>query len=269
MPIASCSGYQQCFQQAISKAARFNRRLTARGAAMREGDVVFSIRNLVCGYSGKPVVVVPQLDVRDHEVIAVVGRSGSGKSTFLATLAGALEPLGGAIRLDGAEAGAATLRDVVARTLQSFPLLHWLTVEQNLKLSARVRGARTPDVRSVLKQFSAGHLAGRFPKELSGGERARASLSQAALSAPRLLLLDEPLTGLDPVVRHEVAAGLFEFAKSRSCAVMMVTHDLADAVRYADRIVALRPRDGVAQLDFDIEADSDGAADAALKALAG
>ena len=225
---------------------------------------MIEIEDLVCGYGSRPVVHVPALHIADDEVIALVGRSGGGKSTLLATLAGAIPIMSGTIRLDGRTASQAELARTVARTLQAFPLLHWLTVQQNLQLASRIRGVRMESPHTVLSAFSAAHIAHRYPKELSGGERARASLAQATLSYPRMLLLDEPLTGLDPVVRNEVAKSLFDFAKQKSCAVTLVTHDLADAVEFADRIIALRSGGEVAVVDFSI---STAAPDATKKAL--
>ncbi len=230
---------------------------------------MFEIDKLACGYGNRVVVEVPALSIADDEVIAVVGRSGGGKSTILATLAGAVPPLAGEIRIDGEIASPRRLRLLVARTLQSFPLLHWLTVSQNLELAARSRGVRLDSAEGVLSSFAAAHLAQRYPKELSGGERARASLAQATLCEPRMLLLDEPLTGLDPVVRNEVAAALFNFAKTRCCSVMLVTHDLEDAVKFADRIVALRPIRGESVLDFDVPTTAPDATERALRALRG
>jgi ABC-type nitrate/sulfonate/bicarbonate transport system ATPase subunit len=230
---------------------------------------MIEIENLVCGHGSRPVVRVPFLRIADDEVIALIGRSGGGKSTLLATLAGAIPVLSGSIRLDGRATGQVDLAKTVARTLQAFPLLHWLTVQKNLELAARIRGVRMDSPDAVLSAFSATHIAHRYPKELSGGERARASLAQATLSRPRMLLLDEPLTGLDPVVRNEVAKSLFDFAKDKSCAVMLVTHDLADAVQFADRIIVLRCAGETSVVDFSVPTAAPDATGAALRAMRG
>lgn len=207
------------------------------------------LRNLECGYQGRVIVTVPELEVADREILALVGRSGGGKSTLLATLAGAIPPLSGEILLNGRIADTDLLKRKVARTLQAFPLLHWKTVGGNLKLAARIRGVALESAVETLGRFSAAHLVDRFPKELSGGERARASLAQASVSQPSLLLLDEPLTGLDPIVREDVAKALFDFAHQAGCAVILVTHDLLDATRFANRVIALRPTQDFSMAD--------------------
>jgi ABC-type multidrug transport system ATPase subunit len=200
---------------------------------------MLEVSNVLCGYGAKPVLSISALSLPSEGVMAVIGRSGAGKSTFLASLSGMLPLLRGEIRLDGQTANTDRLRRDVARTLQSFPLLHWLTVRQNLLLAARIRKTAVPDPDALLGRFSAAHLAGRYPKELSGGERARASLAQAGVSKPKLLLLDEPLTGLDPVVKIEVSNALFHFAKSEGAAVIFVTHDLSDAISHAQKIAVV------------------------------
>lgn len=130
----------------------------------------------------------------------------------------------------------------LARTLQSFPLLHWLTVEGNLRLAANIRGLGGLDVDRVLSEFSALHLKERYPKNLSGGERCRASLAQAVLAEPKVLLLDEPFTGLDLHVKEEIAERLFSFAETHGTSILFVTHDLYDACEYAKRVVVLSGR---------------------------
>jgi ABC-type nitrate/sulfonate/bicarbonate transport system ATPase subunit len=106
-------------------------------------------------------------------------------------------------------------------------------------LSSHIRGKPCPDPVAILNRFRAGHLLDRFPKTLSGGERCRASLAQAAVANPRILLLDEPFTGLDTFVKEDVAEALFQFARDEGAAVLFVTHDLEDARHYAQRAVVI------------------------------
>lgn len=200
---------------------------------------MFELNELVCGYEGRPILRAPSLTLAPGSVIAMVGRSGVGKSTLLATLSGSLPPISGTVSFDGKPVDSAWLGENVARTLQSFPLLHWRTVRGNLELAAKVRGAQTIDAMAILKRFSADKFADKFPLNISGGMRVRASLAQAAVTRPKLLLLDEPLTGLDPIVKRDVAKELFQFARDENAAVMFVTHDLLDALRYCERVAAV------------------------------
>jgi NitT/TauT family transport system ATP-binding protein len=191
------------------------------------------------GYNGRAVVQIARLDVGAGEKVALVGRSGCGKTTVLAAVAGVIEPLKGLLEIEGAERDSQWRARNTARTLQNFPLFHWLTVRQNLELACRIRRVSSDHGDEILDQFSCLDLADRYPGGLSGGERCRASLAQAVVARPKLLLLDEPFTGLDTLVKEDVANSLFGFAALRHLGLLLVTHDLTDAVNFSDRILVL------------------------------
>jgi ABC-type nitrate/sulfonate/bicarbonate transport system ATPase subunit len=203
---------------------------------------ILSISRASFGYAAEPIVEIEKLEVHSHEVIALVGPSGCGKTTVLSTIAGMRDPIAGRLEILGSARDARWRAQNTARTVQSFPLFHWLTVRRNLELACRIRAVPDHHVDRLLEQFSASHLADRYPRRLSGGERCRASLAQAAVANPKLALLDEPFTGLDSLVKEDVAASLFAFAKDNRIAVLLVTHDLNDAVSYSQRILVLGGR---------------------------
>jgi ABC-type nitrate/sulfonate/bicarbonate transport system ATPase subunit len=182
------------------------------------------------------------LSVRQSEIVAIVGPSGCGKTTLLKTISGEIPLLGGRLIVDGQTRPRPWLVTHLSRTLQSFPLLHWLTVSQNLILAAKIRGIDALNIDDVLEEFSALHLKTRYPRTLSGGERCRASLAQAVISRPKILLLDEPFTGLDLQVKEDIAEHLFSFARTHQTAIVFVTHDLYDACGYAQRVTILTAR---------------------------
>ena len=200
---------------------------------------VLEIEDGVFGYHGIPLVGPFQLAIEVGKVVAVTGPSGCGKTTLLKTISGELPLIDGTIRLQGSPRERSWCIQHVVRTLQNFPLLHWQTVEGNLRLAARIRQVEGLDVDRVLSDFSALHLKNKYPGELSGGERCRASLAQAALARPKLLLLDEPFTGLDMQVKEDIAQQLFSFSKSHGTSIVFVTHDLAEALTQSDDIVVL------------------------------
>lgn len=202
-------------------------------------EPLVAIRDVSFGHGRKIVIHLDQLDVCSGEVVAIVGPSGSGKTSVLATLAGMIEPLKGEILFNGRVQPANWRAQHTAFTLQSFPLFHWLTVMGNLRLACRIRGVDASGLMEVLKEFSADHLADRYPLTLSGGERCRASLSQAVVAHPSLMLLDEPFTGLDNLVKQAVSDSVFRFAEERKVAVILVTHDLYDACEFAHKVVVL------------------------------
>jgi NitT/TauT family transport system ATP-binding protein len=150
-----------------------------------------------------------------------------------------LSPLKGDYLLSGKVPDRAISFVSVSRTLQNFPLFHWLTVRENILLAAQIRRVPIVDLDALMRQFSAESLGDRYPHTLSGGERCRASLCQALIGQPHLMLLDEPFSGLDTLVKESIAGRLFKVARANATAVIFVTHDLYDAVAYADRVLVL------------------------------
>ena len=200
---------------------------------------MIDIDNGTFGYAEKVVATSITLRVAPKEIVAIVGTSGCGKTTILKTISGNLPLMRGVIRLDGHVREQAWLTQHLSRTLQNFPLLHWLTVEENLKLACKIRNMKNINFDRVLEEFSASHLRQSYPNTLSGGERCRASLAQAVITKPKVLLLDEPFSGLDLHVKVDIAKYIFSFADLHDTSVIFVTHDLHDACEYATRVVVL------------------------------
>ena len=175
------------------------------------------------------------------ETVAIVGPSGAGKSTVLRAIAGLLRPRAGRIALDG-DAWFDSARGVdvpteersVGMVFQHYALFPHLTVRRNVEFGGVERAGM------LLERFGIAHLADARPRQLSGGERQRVALARALARDPRVLLLDEPLSALDPHtrdgVRQELAGHLGELALP----TLLVTHDVADAIALADRVGVLR-----------------------------
>lgn len=178
---------------------------------------------------------------------ALIGPSGCGKSTILRLIIGLLQPNRGVVELDGQEitdANIATLRRRIGYVIQDGGLFPHLTARANVLLMARhlsqppeKMSARLTEL-STLTRFPAEALD-RYPAELSGGQRQRVSLMRALALSPDLLLLDEPLGALDPLVRAALQKDLKEIFKRLEQTVILVTHDLAEAVYLADEIVLM------------------------------
>lgn len=220
-----------------NRSAQMPETLSRVGATAAASGLVLD--DVVVGYSSRVVLRLGHLEARPGERVGLVGSSGSGKTTLLSVIAGLAEPVGGSIQIDAECRTAEWRAKNTSRTLQSFPLFHWLTVRQNLALACRIQQVSTDRVENILARFSASHIADRYPKELSGGERCRASLAQSVVAHPRVLLLDEPFTGLDSLVKAEVARYLFGFAERECIPILFVTHDLHDAVDFSDRVLVL------------------------------
>jgi molybdate transport system ATP-binding protein len=183
--------------------------------------------------------VVLQVDVEVDCVTALVGPSGAGKSTLLRMVAGLLPPDSGTIECDG-ERWFGDGRDVPPErrrcgfVFQDYALFPHMTVERNVAY-----GAHGADVRPLLERVGIPHLASARPPSLSGGERQRVALARALAIEPRALLLDEPLSALDPATRGAVASELSAILHDAGVPTIVVTHSYEEAVSLAERVVVL------------------------------
>lgn len=173
------------------------------------------------------------------EIVAIVGGSGCGKSTMLRAIAGLDAPTRGRIALDGATISAP--HEKIGIVFQEPRLLPWKSVEQNVALGARgVRDAESPA--SMLARVGLAGNEHAWPHQLSGGMAQRVALARAFVRKPSVLLLDEPFAALDAFTRLQMGDLLRETCRDRSRTVLLVTHDVDEALRLADRIVLLGGR---------------------------
>jgi len=185
-------------------------------------------------FGRRPVLEGLDLDVAPGQFVAIVGRSGCGKSTLLRLLAGLESASGGTLHVGGSPAAAR--RDDVRIMFQEARLLPWRTVLNNVKL-----GLDTPEAdaraRDALAHVGLGDRANDWPCVLSGGQRQRVALARALVHRPRLLLLDEPLGALDALTRIEMHRLVESVWRELRFTAVLVTHDVAEAVALADRIL--------------------------------
>ncbi|MBB4908653.1 ABC transporter ATP-binding protein [Actinophytocola algeriensis] len=200
-------------------------------------------RDLRVTAHGRELVSVRALDVPAGETLAVLGPNGAGKSTLLRALAhlGAAAR-SGSILLDGQDATTAQLRQAVAAVLQR-PVLQRKSVLDNAAAGLRLRGVRRGEARRRaepwLDALGVAHLADRQAHTLSGGESQRVAIARALAVAPRVLLLDEPFTGLDATTRTDLLADLRAALNEQDAAVLLVTHDREEARALAQRTALL------------------------------
>lgn len=217
--------------------AMMSQRSVKAGDQPTNAPLLLSARDLEIERGGRKLLCVKHFELAAGEVVALIGPSGCGKSTLLACLGGTFHARSGTLEIPGRDAN--NEQAYISRSVQGAPLLHWLTVRQNLELAAKIKGISLTDADAVLARFAAEKLADRYPNTLSGGERCRASLSQAMVGEPKILLLDEPFTGLDVAVKRFVAHNIFSLATELGTGILMATHDLYDAIEYANRVVVL------------------------------
>jgi iron complex transport system ATP-binding protein len=208
-------------------------------------------RDLDAGYGPRTVLKRLGLEVAEGEIVALVGPNGSGKSTLLRALGRVLRPRGGAVLLDGRAMSELSTREV-ARRLALLPQgptlsndmvveeLVWLGRSPHQGLLGLPARADSEAVRAAMAETGIEALAGRPMSSLSGGERQRVWLAMALAQQPQVLLLDEPTTFLDLSHQLEVLELIRYLNAEHGLTVVMVLHDLNQAVRYAGRVVVLR-----------------------------
>ena len=194
------------------------------------GDMpVVQVRGLTRGFEGRAVIESLDLAVAPGEFVALIGRSGSGKSTLLRAIAG----------LDVRSGDDVTVRGSAAIAFQDPRLLPWRRVLANVSLGLRTEDP-VPDARRALGEVGLSERESDWPATLSGGESQRASLARALVRRPSLLLLDEPFSALDALTRMAMHDLLLRLWARHRPAVLMVTHDVDEAIALADRVVVLR-----------------------------
>jgi osmoprotectant transport system ATP-binding protein len=211
-------------------------------------DAVLVLDGVAKRYGEATVVHPTSLSLARGERVALIGPSGSGKSTLLRTVLGLVAPDAGRVLFDGVEVGPSTARGVRRRSgyvISDGGLFPHLTAGGNVTLVARRIGwtaARIEErVASLLAlvRLEPGVLS-RYPDQLSGGQRQRVGIIRALMLDPEVLLLDEPLAALDPMVRAELQDDLGAIITRLAKTVLMVTHDLAEAALLCERLALLQ-----------------------------
>ncbi|HBC15245.1 MAG TPA: ABC transporter ATP-binding protein [Erythrobacter sp.] len=185
------------------------------------------------------------LAVGDGEFVALVGASGSGKSTLLKTVNRLIDPTAGAVRFAGDNVEGlplAALRRQIGYVFQSVGLFPHMTVGENIAIGPRLVGERLAGERiaRLLELVDLEpEMADRLPDELSGGQRQRVGVARALANEPRLLLMDEPFGALDPITRDALGDRVRALHGEFGLTTVMVTHDMAEALLLADRVLVM------------------------------
>lgn len=192
--------------------------------------------------------------VAEGEFVSIVGPSGCGKSTLLSIIAGLDAPSGGEIRVDGE-----TLRGVsrkIGYMPQKDQLFPWRSIWDNVTLGLELQrqrdGAHLQRVKELLERYGLGQFAQRAPGQLSGGMRQRCALIRTLATQPEILLLDEPFSALDYQTRLTVSADIAAMIRKAEKSVILITHDLAEAISLADRVLILSARPARVKAEFPI-----------------
>ena len=193
-----------------------------------------SLENVSVSFGQRRVLSDVSLNLKPGKILTLLGPNGAGKSTLVRVVLGLVAPDAGVIvRQDKLRIGYVPQKLHLDATLP-------LTVSRFLRLRP---GTRKADILPALKRVQAGHLVEAPLQKLSGGETQRVLLARALLSSPQLLVLDEPVTGLDPGAAKELYILLKELNKNEGIAILMVSHDLSNALKDADEILHIRHED--------------------------
>lgn len=199
------------------------------------------------------------LEVNDGEFIAIVGPSGCGKSTLLSVIAGLLKPSEGKVLLDGNEIGypCGKTCNKIGYMLQKDHLFEWRTIFDNITLGLEIQGKLNKEslkyIDDMLKKYGLSGFKHYYPRQLSGGMRQRVALIRTLAINPDILLLDEPFSAVDYQTRLAVSDEIYRIIKEEGKASIMVTHDIAEAISLADRIVVLSKRPAKVKNIYDIK----------------
>ncbi|PUB18937.1 ABC transporter ATP-binding protein [Yoonia sediminilitoris] len=224
----------------------------------KSGDADVRIAGVAHTYAvvDGPVLSGIDLTIAPGSVVALIGRSGSGKSTLLHIIAGLIRPTDGAVRIGGQAVQGPSPRWVMM--FQAPSLFPWMSVAQNAGLGLRYAGQKdgaAERVADVLDLVDLASFADRNVQDLSGGQQQRVALARSLAPSPDVLLLDEPFSALDMFTRQSMQTDVRAIAKRLGLTMILVTHDVSEAVLMADRAVFLKSGAGVIAGDTDINLD--------------
>jgi NitT/TauT family transport system ATP-binding protein len=227
------------------------------------GEVIITAESVTKAFTTPDGGALPVLDgvsftLAEGEIVALLGKSGSGKSTLLRCVAGLIAPSSGTVTyrgmpLTGANPG-------VSMVFQTFALLPWLTVQQNVELGLEARGIpqaeRAERALAAIDTIGLDGFESAYPKELSGGMRQRVGFARAIVTEPDALLMDEPFSALDVLTAENLRGELVKLWEGRGApvkSILIVTHNIEEAVLLADRVLVLSSNPGRIRAELSVE----------------
>ncbi|MQA19613.1 ABC transporter ATP-binding protein [Rugamonas rivuli] len=215
-------------------------------------DAKIVVKEIKKSFKDLPVVGGVSLDVRDGEFVAIVGPSGCGKSTLMKIIAGFEQPTEGEVRIDGMVRRGPNPKGIsISQHGSVFP---WLTVQQNLMfgLTGDGHGDKSALADHYAEMVGLKGFESSYPHELSGGMLKRVELARALVVKPEILYMDEPFSALDALMNLKMRTELLRILAEERHTVILITHDVEEALFMADRILVLSPRPTRIQATFEV-----------------
>lgn len=211
---------------------------------------MIKVEHLYKSFNGEKVLEDINLEIREGEIIAILGQSGVGKSVLLKHMIGLLKPDQGTVTIDNidiasmSEKQLLTLRKTIGYLFQEGALYDFMTVEENVSFPLRehtvLSAAQIKEkVGRTLKLLDLNDVDGKYPSELSGGMKKRVALARAIILDSKILFCDEPTSGLDPIRSRDISDLIQRVSKKFGCTTIMTSHDIDNSFRIADRIAII------------------------------
>lgn len=203
---------------------------------------MIELHNLTTGYSRDKPLLKNYSTNFDKKIYGILGESGCGKTTLLRTIAGLMKPLNGEVIIDGKPVTKASQNNVFMMH-QNYTSFDWMTCLQNVLLPMKIKRAITKEDVENAKDFL-GHVGlngyeNKYPKQLSGGQRQRLALARTLFAKPEIILMDEPLSALDPQTRSLMQDLVMKQHRKENNTVIIVTHSLSEAEKMCDLVINL------------------------------
>lgn len=221
---------------------------------MSQKNNVLEIHNLYKSFINKneniDVINNISFNVRNGEIISIVGTSGCGKSTLLNIISGLIDKTSGSVIKNISD-------DDIGYMMQEPALFPWLTIKKNATLGCLIKNIRNDDyIDELLKKYDLLKFKNKFPKDISGGMKQRVALIRSIATKPKLLLLDEPFAALDYQSRLSIGYDVFKIIKNNAMSAVIITHDISEAISMSDRVIVLSKRPCKIKNIYDIKMDN-------------
>lgn len=195
---------------------------------------IINVKNVNKKYDDLVALHDVNLSIDRGQFIALVGMSGGGKSTLLRLIANLEQPTSGSVEINSSDS-----KSLTRFMFQEDRLLPWMSVLDNLSFGSKDKKTKK-HAQELLDLVELGDYADHFPNQLSGGQKQRVALARALMTNPKILLMDEPLGALDALTRHKMQDLILDICKKQDLTTILVTHDVEEAARMADRIIVMK-----------------------------